>query len=241
MADQEIIKHTKNVVHIAGDKQSTFWHKLKDFVLEIVIIVFAVSLSIWFHNWSEHRNEQKVTKTFLLGLKNDIREDTAETKAILEDYKQFTIVYTFLSSLDPTRAPDMDSLKMAVSYITTNSFLRPHKSRFNGFVSAGKIMTIENDTLTQEILTYYEEVLPALGSSENGWTSENDLLNNYLADHVTDFQNVMSEYQVLATPKVRHITQQLIPWPQLLERYQAVVVEGGKIIKTIEQMYPDVK
>src|ERR1700727_1221643 len=102
MAEQEVIKHTKKIVTALGDKHSPFWHKLKDFVLEIFIIVFAVSISIWFHNWSEHRNEQKVTRTFLLGLRDDIQADISETKDILKTYKEFGLLYTFLSNLDPT-------------------------------------------------------------------------------------------------------------------------------------------
>jgi hypothetical protein len=237
MSDQEVVKHGEKIIALMGNKEASFWQKMKDFFVEIVIIVFAVTLSIWFHNWSEHRNEQKVTKTFLLGLRYDIQTDIADTKDILQEYKRFEILYTFLSNLDGIRVPDKDSLKRAISFINTNTFLRPHKSRFNGFLSAGKIMTIENDSLTQNILTYYEEVLPELGSSEQGWLSENGLLNDYLNDHVKDFSNDISVYEVLATPKAKHISKSLIPWPQLLDRYQAVIVEGNKIIATIDKMY----
>jgi hypothetical protein len=238
MAEQEVIKHTKKIVTLWGDKYSPFWHKLKDFVLEILIIVFAVSISIWFHNWSEHRNEQKVTRTFLLGLRDDIQADIGETKEILEDYKKYELLYTYLSKLDETKDPNRDSLKLALFGINDNSFLRAHKSRFNGFLSAGKIMTIEDDSLTQNILRYYEEVLPALKSSEDGWISVNSLLNAYLIDNAKDLENDMSKFQVLVTPKGKYLTNSLIPWPQLLERYQAVIFEGNKIISTISRMYP---
>jgi hypothetical protein len=238
MAEQEVIKHTKKIVTALGDKHSPFWHKLKDFVLEIFIIVFAVSISIWFHNWSEHRNEQKVTRTFLLGLRDDIQADISETKDILKTYKEFGLLYTFLSNLDPTKTPNRDSLKLALSYITSNTFLRAHKSRFDGFLSAGKIMTIEDDSLTQNILKYYEEVLPALKSSEDRWIGQNNLLNAYLVDNAKDLQSDMSKFQVLVTPKGKYLTNSLIPWTQLLERYQAVITEGNKIISAINGMYP---
>lgn len=239
MADQEVIKHTKKIIALWVDKTPTFLHKLKEFVLEIFIIVFAVSLSIWFHNWSEHRNEQRVTRTFLLGLRDDIQADITDTKDILEEYKKYELVYTYLSKLDEARDPNKDSLNLAISTIDSNTFLRAHKSRFNGFLSAGKIMTIENDSLTQNILSYYEEVLPSLNSSESGWLSQSSLLNTYLRDNVKDFDNDMSVFQVLATPKGRHLSKSLIPWPQLLERYQAVIVEGNKIIATITGIYGD--
>jgi hypothetical protein len=175
----------------------------------------------------------------LLGLRDDIQADIVQTKDILEEYKKYKLVYTYLSKIDEAKDPNKDSLKLAISYINDNTFLRPHKSRFNGFLSAGKIMTIENDSLTQDILSYYEEVLPSLNSSENGWIGQNDLLNTYLNDNVKDFENDMSVFKVLATPKAKHLAKSLIPWPQLLARYEAVIVEGNKIIATINRMYAD--
>jgi hypothetical protein len=43
------------------------WEKLKEVSIEVFIIVFAVTLSIGLHNWSEHRNEQYETREFLQG------------------------------------------------------------------------------------------------------------------------------------------------------------------------------
>jgi hypothetical protein len=99
-------------------------------------------------------------------------------------------------------------------------------------------MTIEDDILTQNILRYYEEVLPALKSSEDGWISVNSLLNAYLIDNAKDLENDMSKFHVLVTPKGKYLTKSLIPWRQLIERYQAVIFEGNKIISAISRMYP---
>jgi hypothetical protein len=53
MAEQEIIKHTKAIVELTTDRKKTWQHRVKEIAREILIIVFAVSISIWFHNWSE--------------------------------------------------------------------------------------------------------------------------------------------------------------------------------------------
>src|SRR4051812_19152197 len=47
MAELEVVKHTKKVYKIWNSKEHSFWHKAKEFLIEIFIIVFAVSLSIW--------------------------------------------------------------------------------------------------------------------------------------------------------------------------------------------------
>ncbi len=237
MAEQEVIKHTKRLFKILGNKKSSFWQKLKDFVLEVLIIVFAVSLSIWFHNWSEHKHEQKVTKIFLLGLKDDIQADITETEDILNTYQEYKLLYTYLNSLSRNKTPDKDSLRKAVSYIESNTFLRAHKNRFSGFMSAGKIMSIENDSLTQNILNYYQVVLPALQTSEEIWLRQNSLLITYLTDNVKDLENDMDTFQVLTTSKGRYLTKSLIPWQQLLDRYKSISIEGNRIIAGINNLY----
>src|SRR5580698_256896 len=78
MAEDEIIKHTKAVYETFHDQQKSWKHKLKEILLEILIIVFAVTVSIWFHNWSESMNDRKAEKEFLKGLEYDIQADLKE-------------------------------------------------------------------------------------------------------------------------------------------------------------------
>jgi len=241
MAEQEIINHTKEALKVLENKELSLWEKAKDFILEVFIIVFAISLSIWFHNLSENNKEKQLAKTFLLGLKSDIQADIDETKELQGAYKKYTLLYTYLNSLDIHKAPNLDSLKLALQFINTNSYLRAHKSRFNGFLSAGKIMTIENDSLIQKILNYYQEVLPQIESSEKGWINNNASLNNYLVDNSKDYENPIEDFKVLTTSKGKYLTKSLIPWPQLLERYQNIITEGQEITSDISKMYPSNK
>lgn len=239
MADQEVIKHANKVITTLKDKEVTIWYKLREFVVEILVIVFAVTVSIWLHNWSEHVNEQKVTRTFLLGLKNDLQADVVDIKDELETYKKFELLYTFLSHLDQANPPDKDSLHLAIVNLSVNTFLRAHKSRFDGFLSAGKIMTIENDSLTQDILEYYQATLSALNTSEDGWIHQNVLLDTYLLDNTKDMGSDLSKFQVLASPKGKYLTRSLIPWPQLIERCHSAMNEANKIMAKISKLYPD--
>jgi hypothetical protein len=238
MAEQEVIKHTKKVIDISMDRNTGFWHKIKDFLLEIFIIVFAVSLSISFHNWSEHRNEQNQVKTFLLGLRQDILEDLADAKGDLLEYDQYRYAYTWLSSFDEKSSPNGDTLRQTLNMTGNTTSFRPHSSRFTGFLSAGKIMNIENDSLTQDILNYYQEVIPDLKSSEEGWFSVHNRLRVFLEDNVTGPETDKTKLSALTTPKGRHLTRLLIPWPQLIERYHTVIDRGNTIIAEIDKTYP---
>ena len=71
----ELTKHGLKLYKTMADRKHSYGEKFKEILIEIGIIVFAVSLSIWFHNWSEHHHEQKEVKEFLLGLRHDLSDD----------------------------------------------------------------------------------------------------------------------------------------------------------------------
>ena len=57
-ARRNIKAHEKKYNEIKIQKHS-FGEKAKEIIIEILIIVFAVTLSIWLHSWSEERYQQK--------------------------------------------------------------------------------------------------------------------------------------------------------------------------------------
>jgi hypothetical protein len=241
MSDQEIVKHTKKAFGIWSNPNTPLWHKIKDFALEVFIIVFAVSLSIWFHNRAEHHNEQHQVRTFLLGLRQDIKGDITDVHEIQGFYRDYGVWYSYMSRFDKSIPPEPDSLKKALSMIAASASLAPHSSRFNGFLSAGKILNIESDSLTQHILSYYQEDLVAMKGSQEGWINLHNQLRNYLSDNVKTFGDDKAAWEVLTTPKAKYLTTTLVPWQQLLDRYQTVIDHGNLIIAEINEMYPDAK
>src|ERR1700709_878161 len=79
MADEEMIhKHTKAAYNVLKTPGMNWKHKLKEILLEIFIIVFAVSISIWFHNWSERLKDRREEKDFFNSLKTDLLADKKE-------------------------------------------------------------------------------------------------------------------------------------------------------------------
>ena len=81
MAEQEVIKHVKEVVAISKDKTKKWQTKVLEILLEIGIIVFAVTLSIWLHNWSDSNKDREEEREFLTGLKGDLQADMVEMRS----------------------------------------------------------------------------------------------------------------------------------------------------------------
>lgn len=237
MAELEVIKHTKKMHEIATNKKHTLLEKVKEIGLEIFIIVFAVSLSIWLHGWSEHKHEQEQVEKFLIGLKSDIQNDVNDSKTIIKQFQDFGKTYESLSHLDKNKPYNHEVLKKQLAYINTNTFLRPNIYRFNGFVSSGRIGNIENDSLSINILKYYQQILSEVNSSESGWISRQKKLQTYLEENLNNPESIEENWSLLTNPKGKQLTKNLIPWSQIYQRYNNLIKSGETIIKQIDEEY----
>ncbi len=161
MADHEVAKHTKKVYKIWGNKAHSLWHKLKEFFIEILIIVFAVSVSIWFHNMSEKRHDKAEGHKFLIGLKSDLEKDIIEMKSDTESYHLQLEAFTKLTDINFSDK-DSNVLKQNGDVFFNTTALIPNISRFEALKYSGKMNTIENTELLDEIINLYEEKIPKL-------------------------------------------------------------------------------
>jgi len=97
MAEQEVMKHTKKVFGL-WQTNSPFWHKFTEFIIEIFIIVFAITVSIYFHDRSELRHQRHETKEFLLGLKQDLKTDIEEMNQDKNSFMQSQKAFNYITS-----------------------------------------------------------------------------------------------------------------------------------------------
>lgn len=238
MADQEIAKHTKNIWRLMS-AEHPFWHKVREMLLEIVIIVFAVSMSIWLHSIGEHRHEQAQVKTFLLGLKRDIQIDIAQVGDVLAFHHASDLRYAYLASLDPQEAPDRARFNAAYAHLNTNSYLMPRVGRYEGFKSSGKLTNIENDALLEKIVNLYEYDLPKAALSSSGWEKEHRKLIEF-ADLATAEDNSLTvRYKMATSAAGKRNLERMVTYSQLYERYKTIVDGGKAIIAAIDKAYPE--
>jgi hypothetical protein len=238
MAELEVAKHGKNVVHLMTKKEHGLAHRVREIAVEIAIIVFAVSMSIWLHGVSQHHHQQQEVRGFLLGLKTDLEHDVRSLTSISEGYKGFDANYAYLVSLDPDKQPDWDKFKAAYAASDANWYFMPAKSRYEGFVMSGKLTNIEDEKLLTGILALYQSRLLDIQTSEGGWTTRQRKLREYRDDQL-DGDDDRSLFRVTTTPKGKRLLRQTIATPQLYERYQAYIDQSRQIIKMIDEAYPD--
>lgn len=164
---EEVTKHTKKIYQTMKNPEKGFWEKVKEVTIEIFIIVFAVSLSIWLHNWSDHREQQKETAEFLAGLKVDLGEDIAQLEDNRKTFIQQDSTFKFLENI--YHSGEVDTMNLVRIGNHFNFQMRTthfNIARYDGFKSTGKIGTIESESLKQAILAYFQQTVPAVNDAE---------------------------------------------------------------------------
>lgn len=238
MAELEVAKHGKNVIELMARKEHGLGHRIREIAIEIAIIVFAVSMSIWLHGLSEHHHQQQEVRSFLLGLKGDLEGDVTQLTKIMKGYRGFDANYAYLASLDPDKQPEWEKFNEAYGISDANWYFIPNKSRYDGFQMSGRLTNIENEKLLATILSLYQIDLPQLQTSEGGWTTRQHKLRDYREEQL-EGDDERSLFRVTTTPKGKRLLRQMSSSPQLYERYQRYVDRSREIIKTIDASYPD--
>jgi hypothetical protein len=238
MAELEVAKHGKNVIHLMTKKEHTVSHRIREAAIEILTIVFAVSMSIWLHGLSEHHHQQEEVRTFLVGLRSDLKDDIGSLTSIKAGYRGFDGNYAYLAGLEPGKAPDWKTFDTAYEYMDANWFFIPNKSRYEGFMMSGKLGNIEDPVTLNRILTLYQSLLPQIRTSEGGWTSAQEKLRAY-RDAVLNSDDAHEHYALVTSPKGKRLLKRMQASPQLYERYQNYIEQSQEIVKAIDAAYPE--
>ena len=238
MAEQEVIKHTKKLFGL-WKTNSPFLHKTADFVLEILIIVFAITVSIFFHDRSVLKHQRHETKEFLLGLRQDLKTDMEEMKQDKSSFMLSEKAFNYITSRKLNESLNPDTIRKYNNWIFNTTGLVPNSGRFEGFKSSGKIGTIENKELQNNIMDLYQENIPSLINSTNFYTSKKQMLFEYVymnRKRLTD--TTMNLVSVLSSDAAYNICLSLKFTQEILGRYDTCINKMNAIISDINKQYP---
>jgi len=238
MAEQEVIKHTKKVYSLWSNKELSFWHKVKEFLIEIFIIVFAITLSIWFHSRTEHAHQQEDVKHFLLGLKSDLKNDLVEMKDDKASYMHQMAAFRYLTSMKLNQQLNPDSMKKYSHTLTNTTALNPNNGRFEGFKSSGKMGLIENEELQSDIMDLYQEnIVSLLASTDRYLDTKRHLFEFVIKNRKRLTDSTSNEIDILLQDEAQNICIALRTPYELLSRYDSCINKSNKIIRQINEEY----
>ena len=189
MAEDEIIKHSKKAYKILKSKEMGFAHKLREIIIEIGIIVFAISLSLWLHNWSEARHDRKEEKEFLTGFKEDLKADIVNLTNSRLFYTSSLQGINYFLQASVSGNLDKDSINRYSSLFFSSTGLDPHIARYEGLKSSGKFKVIENSGLLNEIIDLQETTFQRINALNDKYYQHNLKLANLLEQNVVLAKN----------------------------------------------------
>jgi hypothetical protein len=233
MAEQEVIKHTKKVYKVWNNKQAGFWHKAKEFLVEIAIIVFAITISIWFHNLSEKRHNRAEVTSFLTGLRTDIEKDAAELQEDSLSYEEQRHFFKYLANSQPLEALDTSLMKGESWTLRNSTFLVPNVSRFEAMKYSGLMEKITNKELLNEILNLYEEDIPKVVMQGKSVTAfkESKMWPKLDKIYFQDYKDAAALKQLLNTDKEFNFAVKSVigPMSRALYLYKQVISQYRKV------------
>jgi len=238
MAEQEIIKHTKKVYKIWNSKEHSLWYKAKEFFIEIFIIVFAVSLSIWLHDKNEHNHKQKEVKEFLLGLREDLLSDITEMKDDKQSYLNQGQAFKYIASVKLKQTLNTDSLKKYENWLFNTTRLQQNNGRFEGFKASGKIGIIEDKMIQNDIMDLYQENVPELLATTDPYLRiKNEWFDFKIKNckRITDSTSNISS--ILLTDEAQNLCGLLANPVEIINRYDTCINKTKTIITEIENKY----
>lgn len=166
MSEEKIIKHTGNAARALMKKNTPWKKKLQEFFFEILIIVIAVSITLWVHNWNEHLHEKKLAKDFLAGIKADLTTTVATIDSNRVHYQHTLDYYDTVWAQIMDNRVDKAFADNGSGNLTNMVGFAFDGSRFESFKSSGNLRLIENKALLQHITQMFTVALPDRQASD---------------------------------------------------------------------------
>ncbi|MCL1932264.1 MAG: hypothetical protein FWF53_00405 [Candidatus Azobacteroides sp.] len=205
MAEEELIReHAKQALQSLTDKKKRWNERISDFLWEVFIIIVAVNITLWFHNWSEKRQERELEKNFLIGTRNDL--------AIVKDRLVWGDLQSTLDYYDSVWV-QMNEHRIDAAFIDANSrYLRNNyyfsydNSRFESFKSSGYLRLIENAELSKEISRFYTVEFPnRVMANTKTFDESRHNFTTYIGSKASmDFSEEMHVSKLLNDPGVKY-------------------------------------
>jgi hypothetical protein len=173
-----------------------------------------------------------------LGLKQDLQTDIDEMKQDKESFMTSRKAFNYIAGRKLNESLSNDTIQKYAGWIFNTTGLVPNSGRFEGFKSAGKIGTIENRELQNNIMDLYQENIPNLINSTNFYTLKKQRLFDFVAvnrKRLTDSTDNL--VTVLSTDQAYNICQTLTFVDEILNRYDTCINKMNLIIKDINKAY----
>jgi len=236
--EHEIMGHTKKAIKAMRNKEHGFGEKVKEVLIEVAIIIFAVSFAAFIERTREHAKEQGEAKEFLLGLSQDIKHEEQQVNDSKKQMLKLVVDYSKLLHYNSKTIDSTEKNHIKESFTIPKFNTRPLNGRYEGFKSSGKIQTIENDSLRNNILKLYQESIPFIEFSENAFNGNETRIEGILFLGENDKATDDNPLRVIISPRGKLALTFAISYTNgVLTGYDRMIAQSEKVRKEIKKEY----
>lgn len=235
--EHEIRKHIHNILAEVTNRKKSLWKKTGEILIEMLIIVFAVSFAVFLERRREHGHEQEEVKEFLLGLKTDLESDIEEMKgdtAFGYSQQQQSLKYF-------ARAKKLlpDSVRLNQNVLLSETHLLINSGRYEGFKASGKMNTIGNIELRNDILDLYQEKLIGLtNATARHLAVKREMNGRIMALRKSTGTKKDNLVEVMGKDEIRNYCILLSDTREIMRYYRMSIMLSARIIELINGEYP---
>ena len=171
MAEEEKIReHAKHALQALTDKTKNWKDRIKDFLWEVFIILVAVNITLWFHNWSDKRHERAQVKEFLISTRESLIQDTTNIRNYITFMTNETLVYydSILSQINKNEI-DAQYIDSHSGLLLNDRSMVLNYSFYQSFNSTNNLRLIENRKLLNDIISLYSAAFPNIETNINAF------------------------------------------------------------------------
>jgi hypothetical protein len=153
-------------------------------------------------------------------------------------YEKGGLAFRYITRRKLNEPLNADSIDKYKPWISNTTGLIPNNGRFEGFKSSGKIGTIEDKELQNNIMDLYQEDIPSLLASTNAYTSRKLKLFDYLAANGKRITDTTDNLLALLTSEQGYnLCSGLTFVKEILVRYDTCINKMHAITAEINKNY----
>ena len=234
MGEHDVTKHTREIIKIAREPGS-LKHKIGDILLEVAIIVFAITLSLFVERYREHQQEVKLERNFLSNQIDDLKGNIQQLKDDSAGYVVMLRSFDYLKQAYFGKKLQPDSALNAVNYLYNSVEFVPSSSRYEALKASGKLDVIENKQLQIDIVNFYQQTIPALLTSTAAFSDFKNKLGDYTDHNLVLKKNSSNIQQLMESPVFYNLLNKGIFIKYIILRYRITINQAEKILKEINE------
>ncbi|MBD2753619.1 hypothetical protein [Spirosoma validum] len=212
-----------------------------EYVLEIIVIIFSITISFAFDEWKDGRHKQELEQTYLKGLYSEIQTDTSQLKEVIAETQQVIQKTIVLSGLNTqTAKPTYQQFADNVRFIFKRPRFIAEDATFSDLKSTGNMQVISSFSIKNSLFDYYKKYETIVQVETAELETTNTIIGPYilrrfpLAGKVTGTSSVnwvalTGETEFQNALLVRRSTRE-----ELLRDYQQSLALANRILASIK-------